>query len=37
MVAAEEVFVNCYNFNPITQVKKDKFQGILQNYPEPEL
>jgi hypothetical protein len=27
-MVAEEVFVNCYNFNPISQVKKGNFQGI---------
>ncbi len=34
MGVAEEVLVNCYNFNPISPVKKDDFQGILQNYPK---
>jgi hypothetical protein len=24
---AAEIFVNCYNFNPIIKVKKDNFQG----------
>jgi hypothetical protein len=27
----EEVFVNCYNFNPITSVKTGNFQGILRH------
>jgi hypothetical protein len=37
-MVSEEVFVNCYNFNPIFKVpgKKCNFQGILKNYPEPE-
>jgi hypothetical protein len=34
-MVAEEVLVNCYNFNPITKAKKGNFQGILNNYPEP--
>jgi hypothetical protein len=34
-MVAEEVLVNCYNFNPITKAKKGNFQGILKNYPEP--
>ncbi len=28
-MVAEEVFVNCYNFNPIIKVKIGNFQGIL--------
>jgi hypothetical protein len=28
-MVAEEVFVNCYNFNPIAKVSKGNFQGIL--------
>ncbi len=28
-MVAEEVFVNCDNFNLITKVKKGNFQGIL--------
>jgi hypothetical protein len=28
-MVAEEVFVNCYNFNPITSVKKGNFQGTV--------
>jgi hypothetical protein len=37
-MVAEEVFVNCYNFNPITLVKKGNFQGNpLQNYLEQDL
>ncbi len=26
-LVVDEVFVNCYNFNPITCVKKGNFQG----------
>ncbi len=33
IMVAEEVFVNCYKFNPITF----NFQGILFNYPKPNL
>jgi hypothetical protein len=37
-MVAEEVIVNCYNFNPkcIRKVKKENFQGIFKNYPELE-
>jgi hypothetical protein len=28
-MVAEEVFVNCYNFNNITKVKKGQFQGFF--------
>jgi hypothetical protein len=28
----EEVFVNCYNFNPITKVKKGNFQDTASQY-----
>ncbi len=31
---AEEVFCNCYNFSPVTKVKKGYFHGIMLNYPE---
>ncbi len=29
IMVAEEVFVYCYNYNSITEVKKGNFQGIL--------
>ncbi len=29
IMVAEEVVLNCYNFNPITRVKIGDFQGIL--------
>jgi hypothetical protein len=28
IMVAEEVFVNCYPFNPSTEVKKGNFKGI---------
>ncbi len=34
-MVAEEVFVNCYNFNPISKVEKGNFQGIFKNDPLP--
>jgi hypothetical protein len=34
-MVAEEVFVSCYNFNPVTKVKKGNFQCTLYNYPKP--
>jgi hypothetical protein len=33
----EEDLVNCGDFNSINQAKQGNFQGILKNYPEPEL
>jgi hypothetical protein len=38
-MVVEEVFVNCYNFNPITLSQKRSFVRylILSNYLEPEL
>jgi hypothetical protein len=29
IMVAEEVFVNCYYFNPYTEVNKGNFQGIF--------